>query len=82
MQRNGPLPTSEKRQEVISERDKQNTVKKDNKENNQSTSFNENEVKIVDKSYLTKAFKATNQITQNNIDSTVKQFTLNEEQEL
>ena len=39
------------------------------------------DVKVIDHSYLTKSFKAQDQINQNFIDSTVQDFGLNKEQE-
>ena len=42
---------------------------------------NENDVKIIDRSYLQKSFKAKSAVAQKLINETVQEFTLNAEQE-
>jgi ATP-dependent exoDNAse (exonuclease V) alpha subunit len=42
---------------------------------------NENDVKIIDRSYLQKSFKAKSAAAQKTIDETIQEFTLNSEQE-
>ena len=68
----------EKRQEVLAERNKHIPSKSGFKT---KPDPNENNVKIIDRSYLQKSFKAKSAAAQKLIDETVQEFTLNTEQE-
>jgi hypothetical protein len=67
-----------KRQELLAERNKSipaKAVKQAQKDPNQ------NDVKIIDRSYLDKSFKAKSKTAQSQIDGVVKEFQLNTDQE-
>ena len=75
---------SDKRKEVISERDSgtsTSTVLDTSNPQGLAEPFVENQVKIVDKSYLLKSFEASTKVAQEIIDFVVKDKTLNAEQE-
>jgi len=68
----------EKRQEVLAETNKHIPSKYNFRK---KVDPNENNVKIIDRSYLQKSFKAKSAAAQKLIDETVQEFTLNTEQE-
>lgn len=68
------------RQEVLAERTKHIPVNKPGNTKGVSDP-NENNVKVVDKTYLTKDFKAKSQAAQDLIDRTADDFMLNVEQQ-
>jgi len=75
---------SDKRKEVISERDSGASVSgtiNSNLAHTTSQPFVENQVKIVDRTYLSKSFEASTKAAQDLINSIVKDKTLNTEQE-
>ena len=75
---------NDKRKEVLSERNTCNvgtTLNKPATAHGASESFVENQVKIVDRLYLSRSFEAQTKLSQEHINSVVKDKTLNEEQE-
>lgn len=71
-----------KRQEILDARDAQAALKKPANASTLPVNDEVNEVKIVDRSYyMSKAFKAQDQEAQALIDTTAKEFSLNEAQE-
>ncbi|KAF9460479.1 hypothetical protein BDZ94DRAFT_1377103 [Collybia nuda] len=70
---------SDKRQEVLAERNKHIPENRINR--NSAPDPNENNVQIVDQAYLTKDFVAKEKVTQSQIDTTIKDYALNTEQE-
>jgi hypothetical protein len=69
----------QKRQEELAQRNKNIPAQKNIK--SQQLDPNENDVKVVDQSYLTKDFKAKEKSAQRLIDKIVKKYSLNREQE-
>ena len=75
---------NEQRKQVLSERNERNTgsgLKNTSTQLAASGSYVENQVKIIDKSYLFRSFEASTKVSQDYIDSVVQSKTLNEEQE-
>ena len=75
---------NDKRKEVLSERNTCNvgtTLNKSDTGHVTCESFVENQVKIVDRSYLSQSFEAQTKLSQDHINLVVKDKTLNEEQE-
>jgi hypothetical protein len=75
---------NDKRKEVLSERNTCNvgtTLNKPAAGHANSETFVENQVKIVDRSYLSRSFEAQTKLSQDHINSVVHDKTLNEEQE-
>ena len=75
---------NDKRKEVLSERNNSNVgsaLINFKTRHAVSESFVENQVKVVDRSYLSRSYEADTKLSQDHIDSVVQDRTLNQEQE-
>ena len=78
------LTVNDKRKEVLAERNHSNigtTLTNLGTGHTISESFIENQVKVVDNSYLSRSYEASTKLSQDSINSVVKDKTLNQEQE-